>query len=221
MSESSDRGWLLAIDTSSEWAGIALTNGDSVSELNWNAGHRQTQVILPEIDRLLRTAGISRQAIGAVTLAIGPGSFSGLRVGAGLAKGFAIATGIPIIGVSTLASTVEPWQQSGRVVGVVKAGRSRFVWADAGSVDRVRTGRIGDLVAELETSGKTIIVGELGSDEASAFDGLSHVAIPSLPSRRRRAAALAGLGWTRWRACEVDDLDSLEPQYIHTVRTAE
>ena len=206
MSERSDAGWLLAIDTSSDWAGIALTNGENVCELNWNAGRRQTQVILPEIDRLLGTAGIEHTAIGAITVAVGPGSFSGLRVGAGLAKGFAIATGIPVIGVSTIAATVEPWRESGRVIGVVKAGRARFVWAATDDVDQICTGRIGDLVLELESAASTIVVGELGHEDELAFAGRSHIVIPSMTSRRRRAGVLAGIGWDRWQTGEYDDL---------------
>ncbi len=220
MPDQADSGWLLAIDTSSDWAGIALTDGGNTTELNWNAGHRQTQAILPEIERLLATTGITRDQIAAVAVALGPGSFSGLRVGTGLAKGFSIATGIPIIGVSTLAVTVEPWRMTGQVIGVVKAGRSRFVWANAGNIEAVRTGRIEDLFEELGSAGETTVVGELGPSEDAALAGLKDISVPSIPARRRRAGVLAGIGWARWQSGDVDDLDSLEPRYIHTVRTA-
>src|SRR6185295_8959711 len=126
----SDARWLLALDTSTDWAGVSLTDGEALAELNWTAGHKQTTHVMPEVERLIGTMGLTTAHLGAVAVATGPGSFSGLRVGLAIANGLAIATGIPVLGVSTIELTVHGWRdQPGMAIGVVKAGRSRYGWA--------------------------------------------------------------------------------------------
>lgn len=72
---------LLAIDTSSEVAGLALYDGQWVSELSWHAGRNQTASLLGEIRHILRLNQRDVRDLRAVAVAIGPGSFNGLRVG--------------------------------------------------------------------------------------------------------------------------------------------
>ena len=132
----SDAHWLLALDTSTDWAGIALTDGEAMAELNWTAGRKQTTHVMPEVERLLGTLGLTAAHLGAVAVATGPGSFSGLRVGLAIASGLSIATGIPVLGVSTIELTVHGWRDvPGLSVGAVRAGRSRYGWASADEID--------------------------------------------------------------------------------------
>ena len=94
-------GWLLAIDTSTEIAGLALDDGDRRFELAWHAGRDQTVSVLAEIDHLLGLAGIEPSQLAAIAVATGPGMFNGLRVGMGVAKGLVIGLDVALIGVST------------------------------------------------------------------------------------------------------------------------
>src|SRR5829696_6674247 len=76
-----EQHWLLAIDSSSESASVALSDGRRVAEVTWHAGRDQTATLLSEIDRLFSLMQIQPAHLGAVAVATGPGMFNGLRVG--------------------------------------------------------------------------------------------------------------------------------------------
>jgi len=208
-----DREWLLAIDTSTDWCGIALTNGRDWAELNWSSGRHQTIQVLPEIERLANRMATSIGQVGAIAVAIGPGSFSGLRVGLSLAKGFVLAEQIPLIGVSTLDVTTHGWDAGGTLVtGVIRAGRKRYVWADHASLSDIKSGEQRELVDSVGSGSR--VVGEIDEDVAASLTATG-CAVPPEPARRRRAGSLAALAWPRWLAGETDDPGALEPIYIH------
>ncbi len=93
----------LGIDTSSAAGSVALTDGEGlVVELNLRAGLDHSARLLPAVSTLARTAGVSLDSIDLLSVATGPGSFTGLRIGMATAKGLALATGRPLTGFSTL-----------------------------------------------------------------------------------------------------------------------
>jgi tRNA threonylcarbamoyladenosine biosynthesis protein TsaB len=96
---------ILGIDTSSGQGGVALYDGQRVSTRSWPADRSHTTTLLSEIHHLLARAELGIRELAAVAVATGPGAFTGLRVGFGVAKGFHLATGIPLIGVPTLDAT--------------------------------------------------------------------------------------------------------------------
>lgn len=220
-------GWLLAIDTSTEQAGLALTDGERTAELIWPAGRTQTVTVLPQIERLLQLCTVDRAALGAIAVATGPGTFTGLRVGLSLAKGFALARDVPIVGVPTLDVAAAPYAAAGiPVVVVLAAGRGRIVWAayglDAGFVVNhgpVNT-RIDDLAGWLRHRPEVLVAGELDRSERDALVAAGHRRIEDGALSLRRPAALAALGWNRWQDGDVDGPAALEPVYLHAPRPA-
>lgn len=104
---------LLAIDTSSEQGAVALVHGTTVSFRSWPAGRSHTTSLLSEIHTLLSAASLDVVDLGAIGVATGPGTFTGLRAGFGVAKGFYLATGAPIVGLPTLEATALPLRQPG------------------------------------------------------------------------------------------------------------
>src|ERR671918_265529 len=96
---------ILSIDTSSGQGGIALYDGRTISTRSWPADRSHTTTLLSEIHHLLDRAEVRVRELAAVAIATGPGAFTGLRVGFGIAKGFHLATGVPLIGVPTLEVT--------------------------------------------------------------------------------------------------------------------
>ncbi len=93
----------LAIDTSTKTASVALLADDVILyEATINVGVNHSIVLLPAIDEMMRLTGQSLENIDLFACTTGPGSFTGLRIGAGTIKGFAMAAGKPIAGVSTL-----------------------------------------------------------------------------------------------------------------------
>jgi len=200
-----DAQWLLALDTSTDWAGIALTDGEVLAELNWTAGRRQTTQVMPEVERLLGTVNVTAAQLGAVAVATGPGSFSGLRVGLAIANGLSIATGIPLLGVSTIELTIHAWRDlPGMAIGVVKAGRSRYGWASADAIDEPLTGTIGELIEFVRVHDASIVLGELSEEDVIRVRELTDVIVPPTPDRLRRAGTLARIGWERWLAGGFD-----------------
>lgn len=213
---STEAGWLLALDTSTDWAGVALTDGNALSELNWTAGRRQTTQVMPEVVRLLETTGIDASALGALAVAIGPGSFSGLRVGMAIANGISVATGIPILGVSTLELTLHGWAGiSGTVVGVIRAGRARYGWASADDIANPISGDISELIDFVRAGEHELVLGELSGEDAIRLRELTGVIVPPAPTRQRRAGVLAQIGWDRWRSGEGNRANGMEPVYLH------
>jgi tRNA threonylcarbamoyladenosine biosynthesis protein TsaB len=95
--------YTLAIDTSAKTASAALLRDDEVIvEVFVNVGLNHSEVLLPAIDNICRTAGIRVPEIDLFACTTGPGSFTGLRIGAATVKGMALANAKPIAGVSTL-----------------------------------------------------------------------------------------------------------------------
>lgn len=210
--------WILAIDTSSEEAGLALSNGTRSCELNWRAGRDQTVTTLAEIDHLLTLTGIAIDQVGAVAVATGPGMFNGLRVGMSIAKGLHLAHGTPLIGIPTLEFTANPFRDLAPVVvATVAAGRGRLVWQVFPGMPTPRNGTVLELATALSSLPTgTIVVGELADEQAVALRERSTAIIPAPSLRGRRPGTLAALGLARWRENRFDDPVTLGPIYVHT-----
>lgn len=221
--EPGQRGPLLALDTSTLTAGIALYGATGLlAETSWSAGRAQTTATLAEVARLLDLAGLRPSDLGAVAAATGPGAFNGLRVGLSTAKGLCFALGLPLIGVPTLDAVAYPHGDGGHPVrAVIAAGRGRFVsalydWPEG------RFGRASDYanttldeLAEL-IAGPTLVCGELPLDRLAAWREHAPEALLTSPTlNARRAGCLAELAWGRLRRGEWDDADQLEPVYLH------
>lgn len=217
---------LLAIDTSSETAGLALYDGEQVSELTWVAGRNQTARLLDEINHLLRLNGMKVAHLRAVGVAIGPGSFNGLRVGMSVAKGLCFGLAIPLIGVVTLDAVAYPHARSRAPIrAFIAAGRQRVVYADY-RYRHDRWVRLSDLHNEHSDqladglSEKTILAGELSAIDEERFGSNSLVVLPSPALRIRRPSYLAEIAFRRWQAGDVDELATLEPVYVHGTSAA-
>ena len=216
---------LLALDTSTRLAGIALYEGARglIAECNWHSANRHTVELMPRAAQMLANAGATPTDLRAVAVALGPGSFTGLRVALAAAKAFALANGLPLVGMPTLDFVAYPHQeQSLPVVAVVQAGRERVCWApyahgpngwQARAPFAVAT--IKDLVGTITQP--TLFAGELRAADraelARQLGALAHLLPPAVAMRR--TGYLAEMAWARYAAGETDDLVSLSPLYLH------
>ncbi|MGH2531922.1 MAG: tRNA (adenosine(37)-N6)-threonylcarbamoyltransferase complex dimerization subunit type 1 TsaB [Thermomicrobiales bacterium] len=219
--------WLLAIDSSTEEVGVALSAGHRTAEINWTASRDQTVTVLDQIDRLLGLMRIEPPALAAVAVATGPGMFNGLRVGMSIAKGLVIGLDVPVIGVSTLEATAFPYAVVGLpVIPVVGAGRGRLVWAtyehQAGELVQVeapRNGTVHELAGRIESiPDRVIVCGELTAEQAEVLTALPAVRLPADGVRNRRAAAMLARARARLADGEFDDAVTLEPLYLHATK---
>lgn len=216
---------LLAIDTATQAASLALHDGARLrAELSWELVDRHTVELMPRIEWMLAQLRASACDLSAVAVSIGPGSFTGLRVGLAIAKGLALANAIPIVGVPTLDVVAHAQAVSkGPLVAVLQAGRgklammryrrSRGEWRAQGEMSVTTVDRIGE-----DWDRPTTLCGELDAGERAAIQARldKRVTIAEPAFSLRRAGFLAELGWRRVRAGQADDLDALKPIYLPT-----
>lgn len=221
-----DQRPILTIDTSSSQGGIALYDGHTLSTRSWPADRSHTTTLLSEIHHLLDKADLEVGHLAAIGIAIGPGAFTGLRVGFGIAKGFHLATGVPLIGVPTLEATALTFATCGSpVVATVGAGRGRLVWAryELGSNGLAesrppRNGTAAELAAELQAqvqgTDPVLVTGEIDDEQARLIAEIDGVSIPPIPLRIRNPGAVAEFAWRRWQSGSIDDAVAIEPVYL-------
>lgn len=118
---------VLAIDTSTESLGLALEAPDASLSLSLRIGYRHGETLTPWIDSLLTQGGIAAAELDLIAVSIGPGSFTGLRIGLATAKGMAAGSGCAIVGVPTL----DAWAWGlrhfpGVVIPVIDARKKRL-----------------------------------------------------------------------------------------------
>jgi tRNA threonylcarbamoyladenosine biosynthesis protein TsaB len=218
---------LLAIDTSTAQVGLALYDGIQIlGEMTWTTRQHHTVELAPALAGLLARSGVSMDMVGALGVAIGPGSFTSLRVGLSLSKGIALARHLPMIGISTM-DIIAAAQPAGThpLVAVIQAGRKRIAvgwyqfsenkWQAKGGV---RGGTVDELADEIEHP--TYVAGELTSEDRSRLARKrTNVLLASPVHCIRRPSILADLAWVRWQKNEVDDPASLAPIYLHVEGT--
>lgn len=120
----------LAIDTATTRISIAATNGALQSALLLNAEMRQSEKIVPAIEYVLEQAEIKARDLQLLAVTLGPGSFTGLRLGMSALKALQLASGAPLYGVATLDAYAYPFKTfSGTLVPVIDAKKNRFYTA--------------------------------------------------------------------------------------------
>ena len=214
---------LLAIDTSSRMVGTALYDGVQVlSEASWKSIDHHTVELAPAIHNAMQKTGLSFAELGAVGVALGPGSFTGLRIGLALAKGLAMVRQIPLISIPTLdvLALAQP-RHDVPMIAVLRAGRGRLAagWYEFiddawQSIKKTRVLTVEELADGIQSP--TIVCGELSGDDRITLTQRQTNAILVSPALSlRRPAFLAELAWKRWLSGETDDPATLAPIYLH------
>jgi len=224
---------LLAIDTSTAQIGLALYDGTSVpGEFVWQSGLHHTEELAPALADLLRRVGTKMEAITVLGVALGPGSFTSLRVGLAFVKGLVLARHVPVIGIPTLdvvaaavplPNPVTPadGNHRPRLAALVHAGRGRLAlgWYQAGEdgwqADSPVTVTTADELAD-QIHKPVLVCGEMSADERSRLmRKFKNVSLASPAQCVRRPGILAELAWKKWQAGKIDQAATLAPIYIH------
>ena len=215
----------IAIDTSTETASLALVrDGVVLAELTWRCGQNHTVQLLPGLSFLLKQEKLTINEADGIIVARGPGSYNGLRVGLGTAKGLAFSLNIPLVGVGTLE--VEAYQaaftgQGCPVCPILNAGRGEIATAIySGEKKNWKTivpehiTTVALLCSEINTP--TLFCGEylpVVAPEISLKLGEKAVLVSGV-AVLRRAAFLAELGNKRLQTHDYDDAATLQPLYL-------
>ena len=216
---------LLAFETSAKAGSVALFAGDKLlGESYQNTGLTHSQTLMVMAENLLNECGHTAQAVEAVAVAEGPGSFTGVRIGMAAAKGFAWGGELPIYGVSTLeamALGLGAWE--GAVCPVMDARRSQvynaLFYVNQGEIVRQTEDRaisLEDLKNELKNLSKPVFL--VGDGSNLCYNALSE-SVPNLvmPPEHRLHQRAVGVGLAalkRIAASDPGDGGSLSPNYL-------
>lgn len=158
---------ILGVETSTEQVSVAIGGHEGVLGLyEVCRGRRHAELLTPAIDMLCRTADIELGEISVIAVDVGPGLFTGMRVGLATAKALAQALRVPMIGMSSLDLLAFPLRHTVRtVVAVIDARKGELFYAFyrtvPGGVQRVvepRCGRVDDLIGDVMARGDDVLL---------------------------------------------------------------
>lgn len=213
----------LAIDTSSDMAGLAIIHERQIlAEISWRCDRNHTVELLPQLESLLRQSSLNIKDMKGIIVARGPGSFNGLRVGLGTAKGLAFSLELPIVGISTLEAAAYQHAECGLpVCAIFNAGRGEIAYAVYQLADGEWRCLAPESLATIDAlcelpAERTVFCGEPTDamlEQIRAKLG-ERAVIPSVTAMPRRPAFLAALGEKRLTAGLSDDIATLQPIYL-------
>jgi hypothetical protein len=198
------RGWILALDTATSVVVVAAATpeGQLMAARTFAAGHRHGSHLLPTIQGLMADEGLTMDRLEGLVVGLGPGAFTGLRVGLATAKTLAHERGRPIVGISTAEALL--WRADGAAL-LLPAGPHDRVVVEPGEAPRLEAGG-----GTGEPDGAIAVDLEGRASEAALERGRQAVA--ALP------AALVRLGADRLARGDVDDAERLVPAYVSLPR---
>jgi len=215
---------ILAIDTSTRVGSIALVEGPLLKAqniLDIRATHNQR--LLPGIERILTDAGWSLDDLDGFAVSLGPGSFTGLRIGLSIVKGLAWATGKPLVGVPTLDGLAANVSFVPYMICPILDARKGEIYAalyrqgDEGIPERLTSYmaiKPEEMLALISET--TVIIGDgllsHGDYLRRELGNLLVLAPPHLSVIH--ASSVAWLGWHRLRSGKFEDVSSCTPLYV-------
>lgn len=212
---------ILAIDTATLYAGLALYNKDGIhAEETWQAGRNHTVELMPRLARMLKVAQLQVTDLSALAVSLGPGSFTGLRIGLAMAKGLALPHKLPVIGVPTLEIVAYPFrEQTLPVWSIAQAGRGRILAAYYSLKKKEWQLQVEPHLTTFEAlveqiTQPALCVGEIEAEAAKLLQQNPKITMVSPAARLRRAGYLAEIAMARLEAGAQDDPDALVPLYV-------
>ncbi|MCF8129478.1 MAG: tRNA (adenosine(37)-N6)-threonylcarbamoyltransferase complex dimerization subunit type 1 TsaB [Deltaproteobacteria bacterium] len=216
---------ILALNTSTRQCSIALLKMDRtvIAEQLMFEGKGHFSGLMPAVDGLITDCGLNRKDIKSVAVATGPGSFTGLRVGLSLAKGFSHALQVPVIGISSLKALAFQLPLTPHpIVPLLSSRRGEvftalFLWNRKNELERKEK----DNCFKLETipslfPDRTVFIGnDFLSQGALLKERIGNPARIAPPQCwQLRANSVGALALNRFDAGDLDDPDSLVPRYF-------
>lgn len=210
---------LLAIDTSTEYLSVAVAEGGHILAAFRDEGKLQhATLLIPVIDKTLKKCNLKLKDIGALALSIGPGSFTGLRIGVATVKGINLALEIPIVAVPTLDAIAHNFidEKSGLLCPLIDAKKGKVYACFYDKTKRLTDYMLADIESILEKIKEPVLVFGDGAElykeqcERNAFVTISKK--DWLP----KAEVIAKLGLQKAKKRKFVNPDKLVPMYLHS-----
>jgi len=217
----------LGIETSTPTASIALMDDESlIAEVLFSGQMNLAEQLAPRIKELLVHEGVRLAGLDGIAVSLGPGSFTGLRIGVATAKALAHAVGLPLVGVPTADAVAEAigWDGAALIHVVLPAWRSRYWLASylrgadglPTSIGEPRLVDLSSLIKALEASdSKTLVAGTVPASarDKVGFDFGDQVAFAPAFLSIPRASMVAASARNRLACTERTSPHSLKPLY--------
>jgi len=215
---------ILAIDTSTKYISLAIAEkAKIIASFNRNLEQRHCARLIPEIDRLLKKAKLKLKDIGFIAFSIGPGAFTGLRIGAATVKGLALATKIKITTVPTLDALAYNIKEDARLIAPIIDAKRGNVYASIYSFNngRLRRHMRYSVLPAVE------LLKKIKADAIFLGDGLvpyRKIIEDNFKFRAEfaderewypKAAVVARMGYELIRKKKFKDLDKFVPMYVY------
>lgn len=215
---------ILALDTSSLVSSVALVNQTTLlAELTIQIRKTHSEQLMPHIAELLGFAGIKPADLAAIAVSIGPGSFTGLRIGLATAKAIAYAQSIPLVGVPTLEALAYACPVPGIIVAPLLDAQkdnvyyAQYRWRDnrLETIEAAAVGNIDETLARLNAANVPVLtLGEAAVQYAGKLEAYPNL-MAALPHLTIPRAANVGMLAARMLAGGIShDVMELEPLYI-------
>ncbi|MBE7054045.1 MAG: tRNA (adenosine(37)-N6)-threonylcarbamoyltransferase complex dimerization subunit type 1 TsaB [Ruminococcaceae bacterium] len=213
---------ILAIDTSSQNATVALLSEERlIGEFTINNKKTHSQIIMPLIDDMISKSGLDIKDIDVFACGVGPGSFTGLRIGIATAKALAQAVNKKVVGVSSLSVLANSISFSEKLVcPIIDARRNdvyNALYKDGKCIKEDRAINIEDLIKELNGN-ETVFVGDgiIPHKDLiiSKMGDKAYFAPQSI--MMAKASAVAQIALERALNNSFDDIYNLEPVYLRS-----
>lgn len=220
----------LAFDTSSQTASVAILHGQSVLyDTVLDTGRNHSEVLLPAIHEALSLSGVKMSDIGLLACTLGPGSFTGLRIGVSTLKGLMMATKKPAAGVSSLEALALNVGMTDKTIGaMLDAGRGQvylayYRCAQDGSLMRLSDEKaVSPDRMEAFTDKEVIYVGDGATKYAEALRKKSPNLYRIAPDEQQhiRASCVGMLGIRKNQSGDLLDVNALAPIYLRSADAA-
>ena len=218
---------ILSIDTSSQVSSVAVLSAECVAaEISMQGALTHSETLMPHIETALRMARVEKSELEGIAVSIGPGSFTGLRIGLASAKMMAYALHIPLIAVPTLEALVHHYICEGvRLVPMMDAQKGNvyaqeFSWRADGDALILQEERslaimpLTEVIAGLaETEQSVLLLGD-AMQKKTTLALPANVRLAPIHARMPRAACVGLAALTRLARGEMDDPVTVVPLYL-------
>ncbi|MDL2287103.1 tRNA (adenosine(37)-N6)-threonylcarbamoyltransferase complex dimerization subunit type 1 TsaB [Eubacteriales bacterium OttesenSCG-928-G02] len=213
---------VLSIDTTAVVASVAVCefNNDKIAKYSLftlKNGLTHSENLLPMIDNVLKIFNINTDDLGLIAVSVGPGSFTGVRIGVSTVKGLAYSKNIPVAAVSTLdALALNNKGLNGIICPVMDARRNQFynaLFEDDLKITEDRCISAEELITELDKFNKNVIICGDGAELFNNISGGKYM-MAAAASREQNALSVALCGYKKYKEGEVINGETLQPSYL-------